>query len=141
MANNVVRVEIDVELEIQELLLLGGDLAAQGAEFMVEEVKSLIRLNEEPSRPGDPPHSSGRLRDSFFASKPKVTRDGRAIVAYAWSKLTVGAERVPLPILLDQGFGPIEPRPFLTAAARRAQARLDGEVQKLNARLRARAGG
>lgn len=140
MANNEVVVELDVELEMQELLLIGGDLASRGAEYMVDELKRLIPRSDIPSEPGQPPHSSGRLLESLFPTRPKLRKKANAIIAYAWSKLTVGKNKVPLLLLLDQGFGPAAPRPVLEQAAAAAQKRLDVDVARVNQELRQNTG-
>jgi hypothetical protein len=128
-----VRIDLDIDGEMAELLVEYGYLAELGAELHAEEVRDVIDVSDIPAAAGEPPHSKGPYRDSWKSGKAK--RKGLGVTAWSYS-MAKAANGESLADILDTGRGPIEPHPHVNAALERAARRLDVEVAAVNARLR-----
>jgi len=111
---------------LAQVVLQYGHIATEGARIHADEIQSLLVESDEPADPGGPPHTSGRLRDSFFSGRAK--RRGLRVVAYTSSLLMAG--EIPLPVLLDQGWDDGDPFPFLDQAEMSAERLLDALVAR-----------
>lgn len=129
------RFDLNVDAELAALMLQHGHLAETGAELIAEEVRGAIEVSDIPSEPGSAPHSKGPYRDSWKSGKAKRKRN--AIVAWAYS-LAETASGEALADVLEDGRGPVAPRPHWRAAVERARKRLDALVAQTNAQMKGR---
>jgi hypothetical protein len=133
MSSNDVRLDLDIDGEVVELLVEYGYLAELGAELHAEEVRDVIDVSDIPAAAGEPPHSRGPYRDSWKSGKAK--RKGLGVTAWSFS-MAKAVNGESLADILDTGRGPIEPHPHVNAAIDRAERRLQAEIDAVNARLR-----
>lgn len=130
-----VQMNLDIDAEVAALAVELAGLANAGAQILAEEIRSLIQISEIPSEPGQPPHSTGPLRDSWKHSPAHRSRRNRdQVVAYAYSMASTDKGE-SLNEILDEGRGPVYPHPFLNSGIIRATARLDRLLQQTQSEL------
>ena len=133
MANGV-RFELDIEQDLARLALEAIPIAETAAEILVDEIKARIPLTDIVSEPGEPPNSTGPYRESWKSTKARRRGD------FVQANTFADPKEIPpkLPAILEYGSREtgLAPRPHVRPAEEARAARVDSEVQRLNAQNR-----
>lgn len=124
----------DLNLDLMTQLAASAlvPVLTQAAEIGRDEIRRLIRVQDEPSLPGEPPASRGRYVNAWRASKARVYDN--AVVAYIFNEARFSDDSSMVEGL-EFGTERIRPRPHVRPGLDRARPLIDAHIRAAEAKL------